>query len=399
MKSIKFYTITLSIISLYFIIIQLSQSYAAPQIVSISGSISHGSTVIISGNSFGTKSPAAPLVWDDCSGTNLSNIWSRTLPSQAASNYNIQYHNNGFRNVNAPHNRVNRYIAGGHAQAGYNPWNASGGPNVMLGKDIAAGTESFYISYYLRLDPLWPPHNGESVASPNYKLGMFSNATGSSVATTNYCGYSNPSPEENKGYVGIRCDNMSCSANWACEGIYPQAYCIHSDPALGWVKMENIGVDINNATAGKFYFYQNYELAVIGENCDVYRNVTGNIKSLSIGYYWARCNSCNPVLGSNDAFRYFTDVYMDVTPARVVLANNANYSSATIFEPQIPTAWSNTSITCTVNLGRLPDQGTAYLFVFDSSNNRNATGFPVTIGGSPGDTIPPSPPTGLRITE
>ena len=50
-----------------------------------------------------------------------------------------------------------------------------------------------------------------------------------------------------------------------------------------------------------------------------------------------------------------------------MLANNATYTSATIIEPQIPTAWADGSITVTVNQGALPD-GDAFLFVFDSEN-------------------------------
>jgi hypothetical protein len=96
---------------------------------------------------------------------------------------------------------------------------------------------------------------------------------------------------------------------------------------------------------------------------------------------------------------------VDNTFSRVVLANNATYTSATIVEPQIPTVWSGSSITVTVNLGKLPDTGTAYLFVFDSNNRGNAVGYPVTIGGGSAPTAAPSPPpsnppptapTGLR---
>ena len=103
------------------------------------------------------------------------------------------------------------------------------------------------------------------------------------------------------------------------------------------------------------------------------------------------------ILDSN--YRYYDDMYIDTSLARIMLCNNSTYANATICEPQIPSAWSNTTITSTVNLGKLPSSGMGYLFVFDSSNNHNSTGYPVVIGGGGGggDMIAPDPPTGLRI--
>jgi hypothetical protein len=377
-------------IILYSVFLSVIPSFihAAPQITIANGTFSHNQTITISGNGFGLKNPAAPLAWDNCSGTNLSNIWSRTLPSQAASTYNIQYHNNGFRNVNAPHNRVNRYIAGGHAQAGYTNWNSLAGPAVLVGKDYASGTNNFYISYYYRLDPLWPPNNGESASDPNHKLNLFDPNTGSSVGTINYLEF-RPEPENARS--AFHSSSMDSSGYW------PESYGLFPTEPWNWVKQEVIGVNVTNASTGKLYTYTDNYCGFIRENMRCYQ--AASIKSMTVGYYWARCNSCNPTLGSNDAFRYFADIYMDITPSRIIVANNANYTSATITEPQIPSAWSDTSITCTVNLGKFQDQSTAYLFVFDSNNNRNATGYQITIGGSQGDSTPPSPPSGLRIIE
>jgi len=126
--------------------IQPAQAQVVPLINSYSGTAAHGQNITITGNSFGIKNPAAPLAWDDCSGTSLSAIWDRVLPSQAGVAYNIAYHNNGFRNVSAPHNRTGKYISGGHAQAGYTNWDANAGPSVMVGKNYPTGTKTIFIS-------------------------------------------------------------------------------------------------------------------------------------------------------------------------------------------------------------------------------------------------------------
>lgn len=360
-----------------------SRAYADPVITGTSGTFTHGGTITISGSSFGTKSPATPLVWDNASGTNLLDKWDRALPSQAGSTYNIQYRSSPYRNVTAPHNHVGKMIVGGHTQSGYSPWNSLAGPNVMFGKNYPSGTENFYVSFYYRLDPLWPPNNGESVSDPNHKLAFFSGLTGCSLDTIEYLEY-RPTPENL--IAKYKYDYMGCSSGYEA----PSA----TEP-WDWIKIETLGMNINNDSTGKLYVWTNNVNQYQQENCDVYRYDEDSIKSICIGYYWTRCNTCNPVLGSNDAFRYFTDIYIDITSARVILANNQQYNNATIVEPQIPSAWSDNgtsaSITATVNLGRLSGP-TVYLFIFDSSNNHNSVGYPILIGGGGGGETVPIPP-------
>jgi hypothetical protein len=102
----------------------------------------------------------------------------------------------------------------------------------------------------------------------------------------------------------------------------------------------------------------------------------------------------------DDACRAFDDIYIDNTFARIMLTNQPDYESSTIIEPHIPSAWAQGEVTCTVNIGRLADNETAYLFVFDSDNNHNTFGYPVTTGDSVDDTIVViAAPKNLRIVE
>jgi hypothetical protein len=95
-------------------------------------------------------------------------------------------------------------------------------------------------------------------------------------------------------------------------------------------------------------------------------------RSEGIGGFARRQNQSNN-------WRYFADIYLDYSRARVVMANNANLAQATVIEPQIPSAWSDGSITATDNLGRFVAGETAYLIVFNSSGLRNADGFGITV--------------------
>jgi len=93
-------------------------------------------------------------------------------------------------------------------------------------------------------------------------------------------------------------------------------------------------------------------------------------------------------------WRYFADAYLDTTLSRVVLANKPELARATIIENQIPSAWSDNSITATVNLGRFEQGETAYLFVVDSSGTASAAGLAVTAGGT---AAVPNPPTAVGV--
>src|SRR3989344_1001626 len=54
--------------------------FAPPSITSVSGVVSHGQNIVISGSSFGVKATAAPYIWDDASGNNINDLWDFAYP-------------------------------------------------------------------------------------------------------------------------------------------------------------------------------------------------------------------------------------------------------------------------------------------------------------------------------
>lgn len=71
---------------------------------------------------------------------------------------------------------------------------------------------------------------------------------------------------------------------------------------------------------------------------------------------------------------YIDDIYVDTTWSRVEVGNNALYGSCTHREIQIPTSWSDTSITVSWNQGSFANNETCYLFVVDSDGTAS-TGY------------------------
>jgi hypothetical protein len=78
-----------------------------------------------------------------------------------------------------------------------------------------------------------------------------------------------------------------------------------------------------------------------------------------------------------NSYVYFDDVYIDDSWARVVIADQPTLEASTHREIQIPSAWSDTSVTITVNQGSFPSLVGAYLYIIDSNGNVNADGYPL----------------------
>lgn len=409
-----------------------NQGFGQPLVSSVTGQVVHDNLIVIEGSGFGAKSPARPLWWDDGEGATLNDPsimrtgdfdWVTSRLGSGSRHYNdvwprnttdlstrIQYRPATFRNTAPPHGRSNVFLAGAHDDEG-ECMGGSPGRNVAINISDSSVHDDWIIFYYQRLDALWPTTNP---GSQNYKYfnweadapyGIYDSLI--NYDNTNSCG---------GGYNNLR-RTPACNEDWmtgaiigvldfnTCGGAAGYPVITHDtnvpNPLKKWVHTE-----VRMDYTGDFYQIINDNVAMVDTeldaegDCDV-RPAVGVSPwgGVSIGGYW-RENLCNNQADLNDdAVRYFDDIYVDTTLSRVVLANQPSYSSATIIEPQIPSAWSNTSISVDVNLGRLQDSGGAYLFVFDSGNLRNSIGFPVELGGVDhgGDNIPPSAPPGFRV--
>jgi len=113
---------------------------------------------------------------------------------------------------------------------------------------------------------------------------------------------------------------------------------------------------------------------------------------------WRYINFCEYAKrDSGDVIFEWDDIYIDNTRARVEIGNNTTWANCTHREIQIPTAWSNTSITITANQGSFANGEDVYLFVVDADGLPSAGYGPITIGseGKGDDTTPPGDVTDL----
>ena len=151
-----------------------------------------------------------------------------------------------------------------------------------------------------------------------------------------------------------------------------------------WSKVE-ISIRVSDKNDGYLRVVEN------GRQVVAYAGVTDNYggsqRTIAVGGY-ARMQ------GYTGNWRYYDDIYLDTTLQRVVLADKPVLSQATIIEPQIPTTWSDGSITATVNLGKFTQGQTAYLFVVDATGTPSATGQAVVAGGN---AFMPSAPSSVAV--
>jgi hypothetical protein len=74
------------------------------------------------------------------------------------------------------------------------------------------------------------------------------------------------------------------------------------------------------------------------------------------------------------------DFYMDDTLAHVEVCDSPTWAARNKCELQVPTAWSDTSITATFNKGYLSSGNPAYVYVINAGGGVNAQGFEITVG-------------------
>jgi hypothetical protein len=348
-----------------------------PLVTQISGTLAHKSQIVINGSGFGSKASAAPLVWDDASGTSLLALWDGAWPNAMPSE-NTNYYS-PMRGIDPPHGHDTRYIAGAHAQnTGFNS-----GYDVVVFKNISLPAFPFYIyaSWYQRADNAWV-FGGDN----NYKTFAYSICCSPYEMPNNwYTAYGPPhpgSPTDSAQWVitddGASLMNPDVNGHnaWWGTGVNPMGG--------RWSKVE-VSVRVTNQTDGYVKVREDgHDVLSYAGPTDRY---SGTRRTIGVGGY-ARMQ------GYSANWRYFADVYLDTTLARVVLADKPTLSLSTIIEAQIPSAWSDGSITATVNLGKFLPGQTAYLFVIDPTGTASVAGLPVAVGGT---AATPSPPSAISV--
>lgn len=344
--------------------------FAAPSISGVSGTLTHGSSVTVSGSGFGSKTTAAPIKWDDFeSGTLGESMVTR-----------------GWSQYSGP----TPVTSAEQSHAGSRSSLAS----------LSAGTEDFdgaylplsslttlYASmwFYWDRNPPGTPTGGEIFKWIRINA---SNAPGNEVYTGN--------PQFRT--------QMQPAGNWCYDELHPndtlngsgfvQRDCDPAPTRGAWTRMDVLYRLSNpSGTANgeiRTWYNGSAEMALSGVVTRA-SGITDSLTSILLPQMAS-------LAGSASSYKFFIDdVYIDSTPARIEICNASTYAGSTHCEVQSATAWSAGSVTLTLNRGSFGTSDSAYLYVFDSANDSNSSGYSIIFGSSGGDITPPAPPTGLGV--
>ena len=372
-------------------------SLATPTPTSVTGTLTHGASIVIAGTGFGAKNPAAPLIWDACtSDPGMANYYDEWQPQSAAggADYNIQYRVNSYRSIGGPTSRSTHFITGAHAETDRSSTYSQGG-TVGLGWNTTS--HEFFISYYYRIDPAFEDES--EVDADNMKEIALSDAEDeiySGLESEGYVDWCNNDVPTKTNAGNVRLQRMPIdhfAAPYKCSGNFQVE---HRSPIIGWTKMEWEG-RLSVADDGE----ADHPVLALTTRPDIATTYRSHYDNPITSYHYVDGNWGQPEVGDlkfiglggfarvpRDAFgvnsfRYFAEVYGDITRTRVMIGNAATYTECTILEPQIPSAWEadGTEATVTVNLGGLTGN-TGYLYLFNSDNVRNNEGLEVTLGAA-----------------
>lgn len=334
-----------------------------------SNTIANGDSITISGSSFGDNGPTIAVFDDLEKGTNNA-IISTTTGSATVGEWDF---------VDAA--PENPKYSSSYAHSGTMSFLSDQATSEMGRAAVAnfSGTTRIYISYWVFL-PTGSDVPGTQASLPNWKLADISGGVFPNYAS-NYT-------------TAVTLVDLPTSGGaWEIQGPNPW------HDADGLVES---GYTTTTWRKNRWHRFENYYLGGSNNNglLQMWETNSGNARTRTI-------NTAGTTIHSQDTwtwFRlhafareelngqcYYDDVYVATgtgAQARVEIGNQPTYANCTNLAICTVTSWSATSITATARTGSFPN-GTAYLFVVDSSGNASS-GYEVTIGSGGGDTTDPS---------
>lgn len=335
-----------------------SSGISPPALTGYTGNMTNGSSITISGSSFGTKLTGAPQRWDNfesgtvgaiINGNNpiVGEVWSDWVNTSSRPTYGT-----GMLRTNSTRS----------AQS------ALTGESTQCLQHIREANPEWYFTYWYYFDQA----DSERQSKPWI---LYGSSNDEPIA---YAGWGQVAVDQ-----GIRMsfiDGGSALTGWppAYDGWWagPDV----TQARNRWIRIEvylkeSSGANVQDASYRMWTYLNNGSPPVLGPYRypkAVSRTGSGHWRQLMIGPYKGG--------GPATLHVYMDDIYIDSTQARVEICDTATWAARTKCEIQIPSAWSTTSITATVNRGSFGATDNAYLYIVDSNGDANNNGYAITFG-------------------
>jgi hypothetical protein len=337
--------------------------WAASEITSISGSVAHGESVTISGSGFGSKSPAAPLLWETFDG-------GTSGESVSGGGWN-SYTGGGAR-----YNNTQPY-SGTLSAYNYVEYGMGTGFNTSY-YVLPSSYEQLYMSCMFRHEGTTYGEGVEKNWRINTTVSGHYSGAGTYALSDNYIFYRPPG-----GIPTPLDDDYGSGAHWSAPEYGSstwtrhQGYISYSTPpgtANGYMwaavgTQEKTFANRVNRPEGYSYQAKEYLLGLMHDH--------GSLNPGEYHHMWV------------------DDLYIDNTMARVEIGNSSTWATCTVKVIQIPhTSWGDTSIQITINRGSFGETAEAWLYVVaadgtvsdNDTGTAGAQGYPIQFG----DEVEPS---------
>ncbi|MBI5193533.1 MAG: hypothetical protein HZA08_08855 [Nitrospirae bacterium] len=324
--------ISLTIVLFGYMLMFNYQAVAQPNITNVSGTVSQSATVTVTGSGFGTKALGSPLWWDDAETGTVSANYNSVIGNNIYSAGSGQFSSNSTRYLQFE--SFNNYTI---------RW-ASKPVGTTLNRTIAF--------FKWRWDPNFTFNT--SGGTGNEKIFMWGDNWDGAAPNIGLC--------TRHEFQKIYLCNVSPETSW---GNFTAV-------AGQWYDFKVIlDIDYNGTygSNGSASIYVDNVLISSGTGISFSATNDPGVQEPHIGG-WVGSSS-----GRAGDITYADNIYIDNTWARIEIGNASTLSASTIREVQIPSAWTDTSITITVNQGSFNNLDNVYLYVFDANGNVNAKGY------------------------
>lgn len=336
------------------------QGSAAPTISGASGDVRPGAQITISGSGFGSKSKAAPLVWDTVDNfdgyKSLSN--GATVPEGKSA---VFAENAGVKLAKAK-GRASTSNAHYYSNGG-NVW--FGHPNGAGGENPSTSVRELFLSYWVKFPQ--SPFDDENNASHKFVRIRAGDERDLRISWTQR----QVTVSNNNAGGTSSIPSWNHTDQWAHN---PSGWHLHEM----WISVDQARVRtwVDGQLRHDWHDTDSRYLK---------RQHPAGLEIAILGW--------NPSHGTKgDLSWQMDDIHVDNTQARVLLSNAARWSDSRAHEFQPAVSWSDKQITFNVNPGQLDTSKPVYIYVVNPSGEVNSQGYPAE-----GCKNCPKPPTNLNV--
>lgn len=339
-------------LALFWWVLITSTCCAAPEVTGVTGTISAGESITISGSGFGAKSTAAPIAWynfDAC--TTGQNVLTSCAWEDLGTDGTV---------VSVA---TDRYYgaAGKSSKVAY-----TGGEQFPEIGNYVTATDQIYVSF-------------------NFYYSFSS--CGFMVFKWTRGGYGTP-------YSGVPrfYDTVFTTGDCATQETYDRGFVTSAGTTWDPNQSGTPQPLLQNPGAWRRQEYY-YKLGTAGSSNGALQSWTNQTTNLNMTGVTRTAGESGRQIewvmspfdgnGSESAVTmafWVDNYYLDDTLARVEICNANTKAGSSHCEIQIPSAWSASSATITVNRGSFGASDSAYLYVIDSTGSANSSGYAVTFG-------------------